>query len=81
MKSICVKGEIHLFACLLALLPCVRQEIFSMSLLRSVLPFLTNQAAQFHMASAAPIFLGIFYHSCYGMTLKFELNHGVGVHF
>ena len=72
MKSIYVKGEIHLFACLLALLPRVRQEIFRVSLLRSVLPFLTSQAARFHMASAAPIFLGIFfYHSFYGMTLKF----------
>ena len=35
-----------------------------------------------HMVSAAPIFLGIFfYHSFYGMTLRFLPNQGEGVHF
>ena len=39
------KNEIHLLASLLTSLPRVNQEIFPMSLLKSVLPFLTNQAA------------------------------------
>ena len=47
MKSICLRGEIHLLACLLISSPRVSQEIFRVSLLKSVLPFLTNQAARF----------------------------------
>ena len=35
-----------------------------------------------HMVSAAPIVLGIFfYHSFYGMALRFLPNQGEGVHF
>ena len=47
MKSICLTGEIHLLACLLTSSPCVSQEIFRVSLLKSILLFLTNQAALF----------------------------------
>ena len=47
MKSICLRGEIHLLAFLFAYLLCVNWEIFRLSLLKSVLSFLTNQAVQF----------------------------------
>ena len=47
MKSICLRGEIHLLACLLTSLLRVSKEIFHGSILKSVLLFLTNQAAQF----------------------------------
>ena len=47
MKTIYLGGEIRLLACLLACLLRVYKEIFRVSLLKSVLPFLTNQATRF----------------------------------
>ena len=41
------KGRNPLLACLLISSPRVSQEIFRVSLLKSVLPFLTNQATRF----------------------------------
>ena len=47
MKTIYLGGEIRLLACLLACSLRVHKEIFRVSLLKSVLPFLTNQATRF----------------------------------
>ena len=47
MKRICLTGEIHLLADLLASSPRVNEEIFRVRLLKSVSLFLTNQAAKF----------------------------------
>ena len=47
MKSICLRGEIHLLARLLTSSSHVNYEIFRVSLLKSVLPCLTNQAPRF----------------------------------
>ena len=47
MKSFCLREEIHLLARLLVCLLHVNWDIFHVSLLKSILLFLTNQAMQF----------------------------------
>ena len=68
---------------LLACLCCVNQKIFCMSLLKTVLPFLTNQAAQFISCGIGRSYFSqiYFYHWFYGMISRFKSNSGEGVHF
>ena len=47
MKLICLREEIHLLVCFFASSPCVSYKIFCVGLLKTVLPFLTNQAPRF----------------------------------
>ena len=74
MKSVFRREEIHMLACLLTSSPHVNEEIFCMSLVKSVLPFLTNQAALFiSRGISRSYFSGNFplsYHSFNGITFK-----------
>ena len=83
MKSICLRGEIYLLARLIAYSFRVNQEIFHVSLLKSVLSFWPiNPRDLSHVVSVAPIFSEIFsYQSFYGLTSRFTSNHEEGVHF
>ena len=64
----CLWGEIQLLARFFASLPCVK-KFFRMSLLKSVLPFLTNQAAGFISRNISHTYYSG--HSFYGMTFRF----------
>ena len=83
MKIICLGGEIYLFARLLAYSFRVNQEIFRLSLMKSVLSFWPiNPRDLSHVVLVTPIFSEIFNHqSFYGMTSRLTSNHEEGVHF